>query len=422
MKKKTIYFIIAFITTLITTAQITVTTFSGSTQGFADGTGVAAQFNWPVGLAIDAAGNVYVADFNNNKIRKITPTGVVSTLAGSIEGFADGTGAAAQFNHPSGVATDAAGNVYVTERNNKIRKITPAGVVSTLAGSIQGFADGTGAAAQFNAPEGIATDAFGNVYVGDYFNHKIRKITPVGVVSTLAGSTQGFADGIGGAAQFYCPYGVATDAAGNVYVADLVNQKIRKITPAGVVSTLAGSTLGFADGTGAAAQFHQPEGIAIDTAGNVYVADNQNHKIRKITPAGVVSTLAGSTAGFADGTVAVAQFNLPSGVATDAMGNVYVADFLNDKIRKITQQLGIAQNYIPSKITMYPNPVTTFLTVQLENGCVIDKISITDLSGKIILNQTQKTNTINIENLAHGVYIIEAYSGKEKYNSKFVKE
>ena len=317
MKKKTIYFIIAFITTLITTAQITVTTFSGSTQGFADGTGVAAQFNWPVGLAIDAAGNVYVADFNNNKIRKITPTGVVSTLAGS---------------------------------------------------------------------------------------------------------TQGFADGIGGAAQFYCPYGVATDAAGNVYVADLVNQKIRKITPAGVVSTLAGSTLGFADGTGAAAQFHQPEGIAIDTAGNVYVADNQNHKIRKITPAGVVSTLAGSTAGFADGTVAVAQFNLPSGVATDAMGNVYVADFLNDKIRKITQQLGIAQNYIPSKITMYPNPVTTFLTVQLENGCVIDKISITDLSGKIILNQTQKTNTINIENLAHGVYIIEAYSGKEKYNSKFVKE
>ena len=421
--KKTIFILTAFITTLMTTAQVTVTTLAGSTLGFADGTGAVAQFYGPFGITTDTADNVYVADAYNHKIRKITSAGEVSTLAGSTQGFADGTGAAAQFDTPYGVATDTAGNVYVADAyNQKIRKVTPVGEVSTLAGSTQGFADGTGAAAQFDGPFGLATDAAGNVYVADAYNHKIRKVTPAGVVSTLAGSTVGFADGTGAAAQFDGLFGLATDAAGNVYVADSNNNKIRKITPAGEVSTLAGSTSGFADGTGAAAQFSNPSGVATDAAGNVYVGDIFNSKIRKITPAGVVSTLAGSSFGFADGIGTTAQFTYPFGVATDATGNVYVADTYNHKIRKITQMLGVAQNNIFSKITIYPNPAQTFLSLQVANNLTLDKIIITDLNGKTIKVQTQKSNTINIENLAQGTYILEAYSGEEKYSSKFLKE
>uniref|UniRef100_UPI003743F19A hypothetical protein n=1 Tax=Psychroflexus aurantiacus TaxID=2709310 RepID=UPI003743F19A len=232
---------------------------AGSTSGFADGTGRSAQFSKPYGVAVDASGTVYVADYNNHRIRKTTPAGVVSTLAGSTQGFADGTGSSAQFSKPYGVAVDASGNVYVADFNNhRIRKTTPAGVVSTLAGSTSGFADGTGSSAQFSKPYGVAVDASGNVYVADFNNHRIRKTTPAGVVSTLAGSTQGFADGTGSSAQFNYPIGVAVDASGTVYVADANNHRIRKITPAGAVSTLAGSTYGFADGTGISAQFANP--------------------------------------------------------------------------------------------------------------------------------------------------------------------
>jgi D-alanyl-D-alanine dipeptidase len=324
-----------------------VTTLAGtaSVYGSADGTGAAARFETLRGVATDAGGNVYVADSSNHTIRKITPAGVVTTLAGTagVTGSADGTGAAARFNNPNGVATDVSGNMYVADNSNEtIRKITPAGVVTTLAGKSFG-ADGTGAEASFHVPRGVATDAGGNVYVADQYNNTIRKITPVGVVTTLAGTAGrigGSADGNGAAAMFNRPYGIATDAGGNVYVADQGNHAIRKITPAGVVTTLAGTagSSGSADGTGAAARFNSPVGVATDVNGNVYVADIRNHTIRKITPAGVVTTLAGTagTSGSADGTGAAASFNWPIGVATDAGGNVYVADMVNHTIRKIT--------------------------------------------------------------------------------------
>ena len=323
----------------------TVSTLAGSgAPAFADGTGPAAQFNSPYGVACDASGNVYVADRDNNRIRRIVAaTGVVSTLAGSgAPGFADGPGSAAQFNGPYGVACDASGNVYVTDfSNSRIRRIVAAtGVVSTLAGSSAfGFADGTGTAAKFNGVISIACDASGNVYAADYGNQRIRRIVAAtGVVSTLAGSgAPGFADGPGSAAQFNGPYGVACDASGNVYVADYSNSRIRRIVAAtGVVSTLAGSgTAGSADGTSATAQFNGPSGVACDASGYVYVADYSNNRIRRIVAAtGVVSTRAGSgTGGFADGPSATAQFNGPFSVACDASGTVYVADSNNQRIR-----------------------------------------------------------------------------------------
>jgi sugar lactone lactonase YvrE len=320
---------------------------SGGTFGSADGVGTAASFNYPTGLAADVAGNVYVADARNNTIRKITPAGVVSTVAGSagVTGSADGVGAAAAFEGPSGLAIDGAGNIYVADTyNSTIRRINPQGAVSTLAGAaeVAGSANGVGAAAGFLQPEGIATDSAGNVYVADTWNDMIRKITPAGVVSTIAGSARvdGSKDGSGAAARFFNPIGIAIDSAGNLLVADAANSTIRKIDPSGAVSTLAGlaGVTGSADGSGVAARFKSPEGLAIDGAGNVYVADTSNGTIRVISAAGVVNTLAGSAGvvGSADGTGAAATFKFPSGIATDSTGNIYVADTYNCTIRKIT--------------------------------------------------------------------------------------
>ena len=321
-----------------------VITLAGSTRGYADGMGTAAQFYSPTGVAVDASGTAYVSDIDVHRIRKISPAGMVTTLAGSGMGsWADGTGTAANFRYPSGLAVDVSGTVYVADSNNsRIRKISPAGVVTTLAGDgTASYADGTGTAAYFRYPKGVAVDASGTVYVADTSNHRIRKISPAGVVTTLAGDgTASYADGTGTAAQFYFPEGIAVDASGTVYVADTSNHRIRKISPAGVVTTLAGySTYGYADGTGTAAQFSFPRGIAVDASGAVYVADYYNHRIRKITPAGEVTTLAGSgiEGGYADGAVTSAKFSHPTGVAVDASGAVYVTDYYNYRIRKIFQ-------------------------------------------------------------------------------------
>ena len=302
-------------------------------------TTVASQFNFPQGVAVDASGNLYVSDYNH-RIQKVTPAGVVTTFAGSTAGHANGTGAAAQFDVPWGLAFDASGNLYVADlSNHRIRKVTPAGVVSTIAGSgTAGFADeNIGTNAQFDNPSAVAVDALGNVYVADYDNHRIRKVTPAGVVTTLAGSgTAGFVDdNIGSDAQFNNPSAVAVDASGNVYVADANNNRIRKVTPAGGVTTLAGGTLGFADGTGTDAKFYNPMGLAIDASGNLYVADNGTDRIRKVTSAGVVTTLVGGTRGYVDGTGTAAQFYSPRGMAVDSLGNIYVVDASNDRVRKI---------------------------------------------------------------------------------------
>jgi hypothetical protein len=331
-----------------------VTTLAGTpgASGSADGTGSAARFSGVSSVATDTAGNIYVADSFNNEVRAITTAGVVTTLAGSASRqvfyYADGTGTAALFNQPGGVATDAAGNIYVTDfYNYSVRKIAPGSVVTTFAGTPPrtGNADGTGINARFAQPLGVARVANGDLYVSDSLNNSIRKITNagavttvgMGVVTTIAGGTRGFNDGTGSAAQFFALQGMASDTAGNIYIAD--NNAIRLMTPAGVVTTPAGSVAaGSTDGPGVTARFNQPHGIATDAAGNVYVSDTYNATIRKITAAGVVSTLAGSAGvpGSADGTGNAARFYLPYGVATDASGNIFVTDQFENTIRKIT--------------------------------------------------------------------------------------
>ncbi len=326
-----------------------VTTLAGSPgqTGGADGSGSSARFAYPAGLAVDSAGNIYVADFDNSTIRKVSPAGAVTTFAGTAgaSGTSDGAGAAARFNHPSGVTLDGAGNVYVADTGNQtLREISPAGSVSTLAGNpgIGGSANGTGAGATFFYPAGIASTSGGTVYIVDTGNHSVRVMATPGSVSGYAGAAgvQGSANGTGSAALLSYPYGVAVDGSGNVYIADSGNNTIRKATAGGAAATLAGTVglAGSADGLGGSAGFSNPAGVAVDSAGNVYVADSGNSTIRKISAGGAVTTFAGlaGSAGSSDGTGSAARFNAPRGVAVDSVGNVYVADTNNDTIRKIT--------------------------------------------------------------------------------------
>jgi sugar lactone lactonase YvrE len=318
-----------------------VSTLAGSdTPGLVDGIGSMAKFNYPCGMVLDPAGNLYVSDHSNHSIRKITLGGIVSTFAGTgVAGFADGHRLEARFNYPYGLAMDAQGNFYVGDVvNHRIRKISPDGIVTTLAGSKKGFADRTGTMARFNHPYGVTVDAQNNVYVADSYNNKIRKVAPDGKVSTLAGNgNDGFVDGYASEAEFYVPIGIVVDAAGNVYVGDEGNSSIRKITSAGEVITLAGNgKFSFSDGVGRNAAFNAPGGIAIDASGNLYVADYLNNCIRRVTPSGTVSKIAGNRKkGFADGSPSEAQFYYPFGIAVDPQGIVYVGDQFNHRIRKI---------------------------------------------------------------------------------------
>jgi sugar lactone lactonase YvrE len=302
-----------------------------------------ATFNQPTGVAVDAAGNIYVADYGNNLIRKITPAGVVTTLAGNgTQGSLNGVDSLSSFNGPTSIAVDLSGNVYVADdNNNQVRKISN-GMVTTLAGSDStGAVNGQGAAAYFFGPAGVSCDAQGNVYVADAGNNLIRMITPGGLVSTVAGNTNaGAQNGPDTSATFNNPAGVAVDGNGNIYVADMLNNLIREIS-GGQVSTLAGNindtTIASVNGVGTAASFVFPNNVAVDAQGNVYTTEYVTNLIRKIAPDGTVTTLAGSGAsGQADSTGTAASFSGPSGVAVDAVGNVYVADTYNNVIRKIT--------------------------------------------------------------------------------------
>jgi sugar lactone lactonase YvrE len=347
------------------------TTIAGSagTSGSTNGLGTVALFNYPTGVVTDTNGNVYVADYGNSTIREIIPLSGkwhVTTVAGAagIIGSDDGRGTNALFNYPMGIAIDTNGILYVADHGNstirEIIRLSSKWEVTTIAGTAgsDGSDDGLGSAAQFYNPAGVAVDSAGNVYVADYGNHTIRQLTFSGtdwVVSTIAGKAtkSGTADGTGSSARFENPAGVAVDSAGNVYVADYGNNIIRKITLSGtnwMVSTIAGlaGKSGGLDGINNSARFDHPIGLAVDANNNLYVADAGNSAIRKITPTGtnwVVTTIAGiaGKAGKADGTGSSARFNGPLGITVDSDGNVYVADTSNQTIR---QGLAFADTFV----------------------------------------------------------------------------
>lgn len=319
-----------------TSAIMDVSTIAGgTTTGFNDGRGVFARFNNPYGLTFDGSGNLYVADYSNYRIRKIAPNGMVSTVAGNgLGGAGVGIATAVRMNDPAGLVFDSTGSLYVTDYN-RVVKITSDGNLSTLAGGNYGMSDGLGGAAQFKQPMGITRDSHDNLYVADGGNYRIRKITPDGNVTTFAGNgTSATLNGQGTLAELYYPYGITCDSNDNLYVTEQSGNCIRMITPDGTVSTLAGGRYGTADGVGTAASFSSPYGITCDSNNNLYVIDNGSGKIRKVTAEGVVTTVAGyGGAGYVDGLGPNAMFYYLQGITIDAAGNLYVAD--KSSIRKV---------------------------------------------------------------------------------------
>ena len=330
----------------------TITTIAGG-GGFGEDGGPATQvhLNLPYGVAVDGTGNLYIADTNSDRIRKVDSTGTITTIAGTGErGFSGDGGPATQasLNSPFGVAVDGAGNLYIADQyNNRIRRVDSTGTITTIAGTGErrfGGDGGPAIRAQLDAPSGVAVDGEGNLYIADASNHRIRKVDSTGTITTIAGTgEQGFGGNGGSASQahLFFPTGVAVDGEGNLYIADVGNHRIRKVDSTGTITTFAGTGergFGGPGGPAVQAQLDAPSGVAVDEAGNLYIADQYNHRIRRVDPTGTITTIAGTGElglGGDGGPAIQAQLGDPTGVAVDGEGNLYIADASNHRIRRV---------------------------------------------------------------------------------------
>ncbi|MFF8868394.1 NHL repeat-containing protein [Streptomyces sp. NPDC015139] len=332
----------------------TIITAAGNGEaGFIVDGGPAAgtRLNTPFGVAVDGAGNLYIADRSNHRVRKVTPDGTITTVAGNGQaGFVSdgGPAAATGLNTPYGMAVDAAGNLYIADRNNhRVRKVTPDGTITTVAGNGQpGFVSdgGPAAATKLHYPNAVAVDRSGNLYIADSYNHRVRKVAPDGIITTVAGNGQAGFVSDGGpavATRLRYPWGVTVDEDGNLYICDRFNHRVRKVTPDGVITTVAGNGIAgyVADGGPAVAtSLHYPATVAVDGAGNLYIGDGHNHRVRKVAANGIITTIAGDgIAGYiADGEPAAGQqLYYPAGVAVAPSGDLYIADSSNHRVRKV---------------------------------------------------------------------------------------
>ncbi len=343
-----------FLFPLFTNAQIVKTIAGNGIAGYTgDGSAAtAAAINDPSGVVFDPSGNLYMSDFNNHVVRKISVSGIITTIAGTgTAGYTGDGGAAsvAKINGPVNLAFDGSGNLYIADINsNVVRKISASGIISTIAGTgVSGYSGDGGAAtvANLNRPSGLAADGTGNLYIADCSNNAIRKVSVTGIITTYAGTGGSGSSGDGGpatTAHVFQPFGVAADPAGNVYVAESPSNKVRKITPAGIISTFAGTGVSGFSGDGAAATvalLSNPAGVATDNAGNVYIADQFNYRIRKVSSAGIITTIIGDgTPGYTgDGGPAIAaEINYNNTLTFDASWDLCFSDNLNNRVRIIS--------------------------------------------------------------------------------------
>ncbi|HLG04108.1 MAG TPA: T9SS type A sorting domain-containing protein [Bacteroidia bacterium] len=406
-------------------SQAIVSTYAGNgTPGLINGDTAAARFNSPFGMCMDNSGNIYIADYGNHCIRMITPAGMVSTLAGNgTAGYLDGPAATAKFANPMNVCCDGTGAIYVSDFNNqRIRKIS-GGLVTTIAGTgVAGYADGPDSLAQFNYPRGIVADAVGNIYIGDSWNHRIRKIDLAGNVTTYAGG--GTASGVGSvgalldatdtAARFYTPTGLGIDALGNIYVADAYNHRIRKIDLLQQVTTIAGSGStgpgngGYSNGAALTSLLHTPTEVFSGASGTLYIGDTFNNRVRLLYN-GNLSLIAGNgSTGYVNGVDSLAAFNYPRGIVTNTTGNViYLSDYNNHAIRKITGvDVGI-ETYDNFSFHIFPNPSggTFIISSDCEKPV---SVQIFNSSGALVTEETNyfPGSFINLIGYPPGVYFM----------------
>ena len=389
-----------------------ITTIAGSgSASFTGDNGPAtdATMNQPTGVAVDAAGNVYIADMSNQRIRKVNTAGIITTIAGYGVSAFSGDGSAATLacmHQPTGVAVDATGNVYVADQiNGRIRKINTSGIISTIAGTgTLGFAGDGGAAitAELYQPTGVTVDAAGNIFISDIINNRIRKINTSGIISTIAGNGIGGFAGDGAPAtdaHLYRPNSVAVSAAGDVYIADMDNDRIRKVNTANIISTIAGVDILGDGGPATAAELNEPTDVAFDGAGNVYICDLVNNRIRKVNTAGIITTVAGNgISGYnGDGIPATdASLNQPISIAVDTAGNLFISDVLNNRVRKVNRA-GIISTVVGSGI------FTTSSSTDGDGGPATDA-TLGDAQGIAV-------------DIAGNLYIADGYSKIRKVNS-----
>ncbi len=409
-------------------AQI-ITTVAGDGSGAYAGDGgpaTAASIHNAYNITPDHSGNLLIADYANYCIRKVTPAGIITTIAGNgTLGYSGdgGPATAAQLNCPACIAIDAAGNLYIADMmNSAIRKINTAGIISTVAGNgARGYSGdgGPATAASICFVYNLIVDAAGNLYLPDEANSVVRKVSAAGIITTIAGCGVDGNDGDGGqatAAKLSEPWSVALDATGNLFIADLNAEVIRKVTPAGVISTIAGNGVEGYSGDGGpatAAAISNPTCIITDRAGNVYIDDYNNSRIRKVTPAGVITTVVGTgVAGFSgDGGAATdCQLDFPTGIAFDASENMYISDLINERVRKVNlAALGVNQATAnETKISVFPNPNKGVFTVALPGNTSTATVTVFDMNGKTVAVKTTTEASLNVDLSGYptGLYLV----------------
>ena len=443
MKKRLPGFFIVFFLCFYSAHSQIITTVAGcsSCPSLGDGgPATDAKLNNPISIVFDTAGNYYIADRDNNRIRKVNTGGIITTFAGrgGIGGFSgdNGPATAADISVPYGIAIDAVGNIYFTNGGNRIRKINTAGIVTTIAGNGTGIYNGDNipaTAAGINGAGGMAIDAADNIYFTDGANQRVRKISASGIITTIAGNGISGYNGNGIAAtnaEFHNPNYVCLDGAGNIYVADRYNNQVREIDASGIIHSFAGdTTFGYSgdNGPATAAKLYEPLGVYADKFGNIYIGDTYNNVVRKVNATGIITTVAGNGIGGYSGDsgpATLGELGLPVGIAMNTEGDIYIANDGEDRVRRVSSAVFVQQINSESELEIYPNPCKSYFTIKTITGTNEPaRFTLIDMTGqriKVLQGTTNSLLVIPLDGVPRGTYVLYAETTTNMQSEKII--